>query len=580
MDMENLKLRAWRAWASAGLLAVLCAVLAILQSRLIGEVSLAERDRLREQLQTGLNHLSADLNDRISNACAALMPDASQFEQAGREAVYSAQYRKWQETHEALFSRIGLAVPEDGALNLYSLDLDGGQFSPAPWPPEWSEMQERLNLRLNSDTVRSGSPRNTALIELPRLATVTDEPGSPGYREQDWLIVELNLDYLRGSLIPEMLRHYIGGDYDVAIVAENDPATVIYHSMPGTPRANRQNWDASVGLLDNSFAGALRRPAHAASMRPGVVTATTPGTPPVSPRWRLLVRHRAGSLEQIVARARLRNVAISASIILLILATVTWLVRISRQAQRLAELQMNFVAGVSHELRTPLTVIRTAAFNLRGKIAARPDQVERYGKLIQDESEKLAVLVEQILRYGSARRGQVISDREPVSMELLIEDGLRSSRLGANAPELTIEKKIEPGLPLVLADEQALKHAFKNLIDNAVKYGTEGNNWIGISARMVEDALGQSVEFKVADRGPGIPVEEQPHIFDPFFRGRQALQDQIHGTGLGLNLVKKIVEAHGGTITLKSEPMKGAEFTVRIPAAPPGLQDEFANSLN
>ena len=576
MNMENLKLRAWRAWASAGLLAVLCAVLAVLQSRLIGEVSVAERDRLREQLQTGLNHLSVDLNDRVANACAALMPETSQFEQSGREAIYSAQYRKWRESHEALFNRIGLAVPEDGTLQLYFLNLDAGHFSPEAWPAEWAGMEDRLNARLNGDTGRSGSPRDTALIDLPRLASAGDEPGAPSYREQEWLILELNLDYIRGNLIPEMLRHYLGGDYDAAIFAENDPSTVIYHSMPGTPRIIRESWDASVGLLDNSFASMSRRPVRTAA----AVRSTSPATPPASPRWRLVVRHRAGSLEQIVARARLRNVAISASILLLILATVTWLVRITRQAQRLAELQMNFVAGVSHELRTPLTVIRTAAFNLCGKIAERPDQVERYGRLIQDESEKLAVLVEQILRYGRSRTGAVIQDREPVSMESLIDDGLRSSRISAGNPGLIVEKQIEPGLPLVLADEQALKHAFKNLVDNAVKYGTEGNNWIGIYACAVEDSDGQVVEFKVADRGPGIPLEEQAHIFDPFFRGRRAVEDQIHGTGLGLNLVKKIVEAHGGTITLKSEPMKGAEFTVRLPAAPPGLQDEFAHSLS
>ena len=79
-----------------------------------------------------------------------------------------------------------------------------------------------------------------------------------------------------------------------------------------------------------------------------------------------------------------------------------------------------------------------------------------------------------------------------------------------------------------------------------------------------------AVEIRVADRGPGIPADEQAHIFEPFFRGRRALQDQIHGTGLGLNLAKKIVEAHGGSIQVKSVAMKGAEFIVRLPAAPAG----------
>src|SRR5579862_3892395 len=100
MDMANMKQRAWRAWASAGLLAVLCAVLAVLQSRWIGEISMAERDRLREQLQTGLSQLSADLDNRVSNACAGLMPDPSAFDSAAREAVYASQYRRWKESHE------------------------------------------------------------------------------------------------------------------------------------------------------------------------------------------------------------------------------------------------------------------------------------------------------------------------------------------------------------------------------------------------------------------------------------------------------------------------------------------------
>jgi signal transduction histidine kinase len=125
----------------------------------------------------------------------------------------------------------------------------------------------------------------------------------------------------------------------------------------------------------------------------------------------------------------------------------------------------------------------------------------------------------------------------------------------------------------------AMKHALQNLLDNAVKYGIEGSNWIGVFASSVVDRNGPAVEVRVADRGPGIPLDEQDHIFDPFFRGSRAVQDQVHGTGLGLNLVKKIVEAHGGTIRVKSEQMKGTEFVMRIPAAPAELRDEFAHSI-
>jgi len=290
------------------------------------------------------------------------------------------------------------------------------------------------------------------------------------------------------------------------------------------------------------------------------------------------VHHHAGSLEAIVVQARRRNLALSAGLLLLILATIASLVRFSRRAQGVAELQMNFVAGVSHELRTPLTVIRTAAYNLRGNLASQPGQVACYGALIQRESEKLSALVEQVLRYGNVRAGRVLQERVPVAIEELIESSVQEARIALEHQELVVEKRIEPGLPLVLADEVAMKHALRNLLDNALKYGTQANNWIGIIASVPQNGGRSTVEIRIADRGPGIPPEELEHIFDSFFRGRRALQDQIHGTGLGLSLVKKIVEAHGGTVSVKSKQGEGVEFIVRIPAVPPESQNELAHS--
>jgi signal transduction histidine kinase len=289
--------------------------------------------------------------------------------------------------------------------------------------------------------------------------------------------------------------------------------------------------------------------------------------------WLLRVHHHAGSLESIVAGARRRNLALSAGLLLLILATVASLVRSSRRERQMAELQMNFVEGVSHELRTPLTVIRTAAFNLRGNLAQKPEQVARYGALIQNESEKLTALVDQVLGYGSARSGRVIAQRSPVAIDALIESSLQSSRLCLENANLIIEKKIAPDLPTVLADPEAMEHVLQNLFENAVKYGTQSSNWIGIFADAAPPNGAPAVEIRVADHGPGIPKEEREHIFDSFYRGRRAIHDQIHGTGLGLTLAKKIVEAHGGTIAVKSEPSQGAEFIIRIPAVQAGVAE-------
>jgi signal transduction histidine kinase len=238
-------------------------------------------------------------------------------------------------------------------------------------------------------------------------------------------------------------------------------------------------------------------------------------------------------------------------------------VRFTRRAQRLAELQMDFVAGVSHELRTPLAVIHTAAYNLRGGVARDPSQVERYGVLIQRESGRLKETVEQVLQFAGAKAGYVIRKLEPLPAEAVIEAAI-------DASQCVVEKRIDPGLPAILGDPVALQHALQNLIGNAAKHGTARDNWIGVFASQTRNKQQAVVEIRVADRGPGIPQDEQKHVFEPFFRGRRAIQDQIHGAGLGLNLAKKIIEAHGGSIRVESEPAKGTEFIVRIPAAPPG----------
>jgi signal transduction histidine kinase len=288
-------------------------------------------------------------------------------------------------------------------------------------------------------------------------------------------------------------------------------------------------------------------------------------------RRRLPARSRAGSPGTVARQSQQRNLAVLASILALILTMIAVLVRFSRQAQRLAELQINFVAGISHELRTPLAVIRTAAYNLRNaRLRDRPDQVERYGSLIERESRKLEALVDHVLRYASAKSGEVI--REPVALNTLLKDVLRTNRRAIEDAGVVLEEKIDSNLPPVLADSLALRHALQNLLDNALKYGREGGNWIGVRAGAVTDEEGSAVRIDVSDRGPGIPADEMPRLFDPFFRGRKAVRNQVYGTGLGLNLARTIVEAHGGSIRVKSGPSRGAAFSIRIPAAADGFQ--------
>jgi signal transduction histidine kinase len=375
------------------------------------------------------------------------------------------------------------------------------------------------------------------------------------------VILELDLSYMREAVLPELVQRDLA-DYQVEVVARSHPPLVIYQSEPEDAKQISSSADASVSLLtppNDSRAG--RGPMTAGS---------GPGPAPGPGRWEMFARHRAGSLEAVVAGLRRRDLAVTAAVLLLLLASVAALVRYARSAQKLAQLQIDFVAGISHELRTPLTVIHTAGYNLRGKMAHNPAQVERYGALIQQESGRLTELVEQIMRFAATEAGSVIRETEPPSIESVIHDTLESSRSAMEQAHCVIEPTIDAGLPLILGDPTALRHALQNLLTNAAKYGTKGSNWIGVFASKAYERGRPVVEIRVADRGPGISEDEQKRIFDPFFRGQRAIEDQVHGTGLGLNLTKKIVEAHGGTIRVKSEPMKGAEFIVRIPEAANG----------
>jgi signal transduction histidine kinase len=600
-------------WISLSVLVVLVCVLGFLQYRWIGDISHMERKKLQDTLQSSLNEVSRDFNTELAVAASALMPTNAEADRLGREQAYEHHYTQWKNSSATprLFSRIAIVWDQNGELTLRMLKLDTGTFEAVEWPATWSAMRDQITARLRRgppfDAVRSGEL--TTVFEQPRFGDPGPPPGTASSRsrlgrmpdrpfpsrdrqgavpsprpEQDWLVLEADPSYIANNVLPDLLARHLGNNYQTSyqidVVQRANPSVAIYKSGSAQQPAKRLPEAAATVTLFDVMSGMPGRGGFGRGPRPG------PPPPMFAQagdsgrgRWLLSIRLNAGSLETIVARARRGNLAISGAILLLMLITGGALVRFSRQAQRLAQIEMDFVASVSHELRTPLTVIRTAAFNLRGRLANNPLQVERYGNLIREESEKLTAIVEQVLQFASAKSGRLIREREPVSVETLIEDSLLSTRGILEDTLCRVDTKVEPGLPSVLGDSMALRHALQNLINNAVKYGTDGVKWIGVFARATSGVGGPMIEIRVEDRGPGIPREEQHHIFDAFFRGQRAVRDQIHGTGLGLNLVKKIVEAHGGTVDVQSEPCAGTTFIIRLPALPTEQQHEFTHSL-
>lgn len=555
-------------WTLPVLLILLCSALGALQYRWIDEASRAERDRLRAGLEDSLRRLAIAVNSELTSAVSAFLPVGRRQEDALRPERLAELYAQWREAshHDNLFGAIALVTVNGRRLELVMVDQASGAVRMADWPPRWKGIRERMEGRLaqmlglppenNRREFRPGPPPpdEALLFEVARFGRGPAEPR----RNAAWLVFELNENYVRDTWIPEHLRRYLGpsmADYHIEISYRADPARIFYiqgsHPLAGTP-------DAETALLELQYDNLFRRMAPPGMREPPRVRNGGADFGRLS----LRIRHRAGSLDAVVASTRLRNLAVTLFVLALMGAALAAIVLSTRRAQRLAGLQMDFVAGVSHELRTPLTVIRTAAYNLRGKLAANPAMVEKYGALIQKESERLTEIVEQVLQFARSRSAPQQVQLEPVSVREAADQALAGCQPLIESTGVKVEAEIPPGLPPVLAEPRALTHCLLNLISNAVKYGGEGG-WLGLSASRQDEF----VEVRVADRGPGIPPGELRHVFDPFFRGRRAIDDQIHGTGLGLSLVKSAVESFGGAVEARSSPGKETEFLLRLRAA-------------
>jgi signal transduction histidine kinase len=264
---------------------------------------------------------------------------------------------------------------------------------------------------------------------------------------------------------------------------------------------------------------------------------------PVFPRWNLALGYKDTTIEALAKDNFQKNLMLTLFVLSLLIIGIILTLRATAREMKLAQAKSTFVSNVSHELKTPLALIRLFAETLELGRVKSGDKAKEYYRIINNESRRLTQLINNILDFSKIEAGRKEYEFVESDITEVVEEVIRSYEY-----------------QIINAGFELISQAVLNLINNAVKYSDESKE-ITVQVRLRD----RSVAIEVADKGIGIPRSEQDKIFEKFYRVSTGLVHNTKGSGLGLALVKHIVEAHDGKIIVESAPGKGSRFTMMIP---------------
>jgi two-component system phosphate regulon sensor histidine kinase PhoR len=232
------------------------------------------------------------------------------------------------------------------------------------------------------------------------------------------------------------------------------------------------------------------------------------------------------------------------------------------ELRRLENIRREFVANVSHELKTPLTSIKGFVDTLLEGAIDDPKNSRPFLKTIQDHADNLSQLIDDVLDLSAIEAERVDYRFETISLNDVAARIVKALEPMAKTRKVTITNELKADVPKVRADREKLAQIMMNLIDNAIKFNMSGGE-----VRVGASANGTRLHVFVKDTGRGISEEDLPRVFERFYRGNKDRSHEIPGTGLGLAIVKHLVEAHQGTVSVKSAPGSGSHFEFTLPLA-------------
>lgn len=599
--------RSWFSALAIGGVMLLLTLFLGLQYKWLSEVSDAERDRMQKRVETDATRFAEDFDREMQAAYYNFQTGADVWKRSEWDE-FNARYDFWKErtAYPELIRGIYFFGKEAGAKPL-RYEAEKRAFEPTEITTELEDLHSRFVDEKNTRTVYEdvfamvlpiyNDEKRIEHLVLKRVGP----PGVPTEKIQmpekfGWLVVLLDEPTVKNRVLPDLAAKYFPeNDYRLAVVDKGeqtifstqditgaDTTAQMFNMSPNNliffankealPKASEER---KSGVVINqrveshtfsrtetikgkpgTFNIELKQPAERGKLRTAMI-ASSGGSDEL---WTLRLQHSAGSIDAFVRNERNKSFLLGLGIYLLLVGGIMAILLSAMRSRRFAQRQIDFVSSVSHEFRTPLAVIYSAGENLADGVAKEDRQVARYGELIKGEGKKLSGMVEQILEFAGANSGKQKYSFSDVEIADVVKDALDECGPLIESGGFTVETDLQNDLPSIAADKAALSSAIQNLIANSVKY-SNGSAWLRISANNGDGRIRIAVE----DKGIGISSDELRKVFEPFYRAKEVVDAQISGNGLGLNLVKNIVEAHRGKVSVESTPGAGSKFTIELP---------------